>query len=157
MIQPSTLLSIRNSPDPLRSQMAKSLEHDLSSVVEWGKRWLVTFNASKTQLLSVNRYKARLNEPISMSDSILPESSEFRLLGLNFSDELSWNDYIKRIAKKVLVKLDLCFAQGVFCPVTVFFIYTKLKFDLVLNTAVTFGRVLQIYHSLYWTRYRDEL
>ena len=54
------------SSNHVRSQMAKSLESDLSSIVEWGKRWLVIFNVSKTQLLSGNKYKTGHNDPISM-------------------------------------------------------------------------------------------
>ena len=31
-------------------ELAANLEFDLRSTVEWGKKWLVTFNASKTKL-----------------------------------------------------------------------------------------------------------
>ena len=34
-------------------EMAAELEVDLRTVVEWGDKWLVTFNSSKTKLLSI--------------------------------------------------------------------------------------------------------
>ena len=34
-------------------ESAGELELDLHSIVEWGDRWLVTFNATKTELLSI--------------------------------------------------------------------------------------------------------
>ena len=78
---------------------AGSLELDLSSVTEWGSQWLVTFNSVKTKLLSVNRYRNSDDIPISMADSVLTESSSFCFLGLTFSKDLNWNDYIKSSAK----------------------------------------------------------
>ena len=88
-----------------RLELAGSLELDLSSVTEWGSQWLVTFNSAKTKLLSVNRYRNSDDIPISMADSVLTESSSFRLLGLTFSKDLTWNDYIKSIAKSAAMKV----------------------------------------------------
>ena len=70
-------------------ELAGSLELDSSSVTEWGSQWLVTFNSAKTKLLSVNRYRNSDDIPISMADSVLTESSSFRLLGLTFSKDLT--------------------------------------------------------------------
>ena len=77
----------------------------MSTVTDWGSQWLVTFNCTKTKLLSINRYKNRGDIPISMADKSLPESSGFRLLGLNFSNDLTWNEYIKSIAKRAAMKV----------------------------------------------------
>ena len=38
-------------------ESAGELELDLHSILEWGDRWLVTFNATKTKLLSFNHNK----------------------------------------------------------------------------------------------------
>lgn len=37
-------------------ETAADLEHDLRTVVEWGEKWLVTFNAAKTKL-SINQFR----------------------------------------------------------------------------------------------------
>ena len=36
-------------------ELAADLESDLRTVTEWGDKWLVSFNSSKTKLLSINR------------------------------------------------------------------------------------------------------
>ena len=38
-------------------ESAGELELDLHSIVKWGERWLVTFNATKTKLLSFNCHR----------------------------------------------------------------------------------------------------
>ena len=60
--------------------MAADLEYDLRSVVEWGKKWQVTFNSTKTKLLSINHFREPFLPPVSMDGSNLPESNSFRLL-----------------------------------------------------------------------------
>ena len=64
-----------------------------------GKDWLVTFNAKKTKLLSLSRSRDDTFPSIHMSPSTLPEVSDFRLLGLDISTNVSWERYISGIAK----------------------------------------------------------
>ena len=86
-------------------EQAGSLELDLRDIVEWGEKWLVTFNAAKTKLLTVSRsHKAPL-APVSMNDKDLSENDSFRLLGLTFSKSLTWNEYVEAIAKSATQKV----------------------------------------------------
>ena len=101
---------------PERSNMANSLERDLSTVTDWGAQWLVTFNSSKTKLLSVNRYRDPVDIPISMAGRALPESSGFKLLGLNFSKDLTWNEYIRSIAKRAAMKVGSLYRARRYLP-----------------------------------------
>ena len=64
------------------------LELDLRSMVEWGDRWLVTFNATKMKLFSFNRHRDLLLVPVEMNDIDLPEETSFRLLGLTFTQSI---------------------------------------------------------------------
>ena len=48
--------------------------------LECGDRWLLTFNATKTKLLSFNRHR----DTLLVNGIELPEESSFRLLGLTF-------------------------------------------------------------------------
>ena len=41
----------------VKVKSAGELELDLRSIVEWGDKWLVIFNATKTKLLSSNRHR----------------------------------------------------------------------------------------------------
>ena len=68
-------------------------------MVDWGKKWLVDFNAGKTQLVSFDRSNNNCSIDVKMGGSILEEKSSFKMLGLTFSSKLDWGSYIISIAK----------------------------------------------------------
>ena len=110
-----------------RLELAGSLELDLSSVIEWGSQWLVTFNSAKTKLVSINRYHNSVNIPISMADNVLAESSSFHLLGLTFSNDLTWSSYIKSITKSAAMKAGSLYrARHYLSPECVLHLYKSL-------------------------------
>ena len=65
--------------------LAGELELDLHNIVEWGDRWLVTFNATKAKLLSFKRHRDLLLVPVEMNGIDLPDETSFCLLGLTFT------------------------------------------------------------------------
>ena len=83
----------------LKVELAGELELDLCSIVEWGDRWLVTFNATKKKLLSFNHHRDPLLMPAEMNGIELPEETSFRLLGLTFTRSMDWKPYILSIAR----------------------------------------------------------
>ena len=80
-------------------QLASELESDLLDTVDWGRKWLVDFNAGKTQLVSLDRSKNTGAIDVKMDGSILEEKTSFKMLGLTFSSKLDWGSYIVCIAK----------------------------------------------------------
>ena len=54
-------------------ESAGELELNLRSIVELGDRWLVTFNVTKTKLLSFNRHRDPLLVHVEMNGIELPE------------------------------------------------------------------------------------
>ena len=80
-------------------ELASELESDLQDMVDWGKKWLVDFNAGKTQLVSFDRYNNNGSIDVKMGESILEEKSSFKMLGLTFSSKLDSGSYIISIAK----------------------------------------------------------
>ena len=86
-------------------EMASELESDLRDTVDWGKKWLVDFNAGKTQLVSFDRSNNNGSIDMKMWGSILEEKSSFKMLGLTFSSKLDWGSYIISIAKTVSKKI----------------------------------------------------
>ena len=66
--------------------MASELESDLQDTVDWGKKWLVDFNAGKT--LSFDRSNNNGSIDVKMDGSVLEEKSSFKMLGLTFSSKL---------------------------------------------------------------------
>ena len=85
--------------------MASELESDLQDTVDWGKKWLVDFNAGKTQLVSFDWSNNNGSIDVKMDGSVLEEKSSFKMLGLTFSSKLDWGSYIISIAKTVSKKI----------------------------------------------------
>ena len=103
---------------------ARCLESDLHDIVEWGKKWLVTFNAGKTKLLSVSKCHRATPFSIPMNGKDLPENNSFRLLGLTFSNSLTWNEYVEAIAKSAAQKVGSLYrARAYLTPECILYLY----------------------------------
>ena len=83
----STLYSKCDQASDLWQQLelASELESDLRDTVDWGREWLVDFNAGKTQLVSSDRSKNTGAIDVKMDGSVLEEKTSFKMLGLTFS------------------------------------------------------------------------
>lgn len=86
-------------------EMAADLEADLGNVVEWGKKWLVSFNAAKTQCVPFTRSKNWADIDVKMQRTELEKKESLKLLGLSFSSTLGWGAYIESIAKATSKKV----------------------------------------------------
>ena len=104
--------------------MAGEIELDLQSIVEWGEKWLVSFNSAKTKLLSINNSRDPLLPSVSMNGTELEESNSFRLLGITFSSDFSWRSYIEAIAKSASMKVgSLLRARNYLTPESILYLY----------------------------------
>ena len=61
-------------------ELASELESDLRDTVDWGKKWLVDFNAGKTQLVSFDQSNNTDFIDVKLDRSVLEEKSSFRML-----------------------------------------------------------------------------
>ena len=86
-------------------QLASELEADLQDTVDWGQKWLVDFNAGKTQLVSFYRSNNNGSIDVKMDGSVLEEKSSFKMLGLTISSKLDWDSYIISIVKTASKKI----------------------------------------------------
>ena len=155
---PLTITGTRGETNEhISKETAETLEDDLKSVVEWGQKWMVTFNAAKTKRVSFNNYKNPSLPPIAMAKNTLPESTSFKLLGLTFKWNMNWNRYIENIAKAA--------ARKVGSLSTVLENYLRLKVSCtflrppsahVWSTVVTFGLVHLLLVSHSWTGFKRE-
>ena len=57
------------------------LNLNLGDTVDWGKKWLVDFNAEKTQLVSFDQSNNNGSIDVKMDRSALEEKSSFKMLG----------------------------------------------------------------------------
>ena len=56
--------------------------------MDWGKKWLVDFNAGETQLVLFNRSNNNGSTDVKIDLFLLEEKSSFNLLWLTFSSKL---------------------------------------------------------------------
>ena len=81
-------------------ELASELESDLQDTVDWGKKWLVDFNAGKIQLVSFDQSNNNGSIDGKMDWSVLEEKSSFKMLGL-----LSLQNWIGPLTLSLLLKL----------------------------------------------------
>ena len=73
--------------------------------MDWGRKWLVDFNAGKTQLVSFDQSENIGAIDVKMDGSVLEEKTSFKMLGLTFSSKLDWGSYIVSTAKTASKKI----------------------------------------------------
>ena len=120
-------------------ELASELESDLRDTVDWGKKWLVDFNAGKTQLVSFDRSNNNSSIDVKMGRSILEEKSSFKMLGLTFSSKLDWGSYIISIAKTASKKIGALIES--FFLLRLLCISINLPYAHAWNTVVMSGLV----------------
>ena len=86
-------------------ELALEVESDLRDTVDWGRKWLLDFNAGKTQLASFDRRNNTSAIDVKMDGSVLEEKSFFKMLGLTLSSKLDWRSYTISIAKPASKKI----------------------------------------------------
>ena len=86
-------------------KLASKLESDLRDTVDRGRKWLVDFNAGKTQLVSFDQSKNTGAIDVKMDGSVLEEKTSFKMLVLTVSSKLDWGSFIFSIAKTASKKI----------------------------------------------------
>ena len=85
-------------------ELPSEIESDLRDTVDWSKKWLVDFNAGKTQLVSFDQSNNDGSIDKKMDGSVLEKKSSFEMMGMTFS-KLDWGSYIISIAKTASQKI----------------------------------------------------
>ena len=88
-------------------EFVSELESDLQDTVDWDCKWLVDFNAGKTQLVLFDRSNMIGAIDVKMDGSVLEEKPSFKILGLSFSSKLDCGCYIISIVKIVSNKIGV--------------------------------------------------
>ena len=88
-------------------ELVSKFESDLRVTADWGKKWLIDFNAGKTLLVSFDRSNISGAIDVKMDGSVPEEKSSFEMLELSFSSKLDWRSYIFSIAKTVWKKIGV--------------------------------------------------
>ena len=75
-------------------ELASELEYHLRYMIYWDKKWHVNFSAGKTQLVSLDRSYNTGSIDMKIDESVLGETSSFKMLGLTFPPKLDRGSYI---------------------------------------------------------------
>lgn len=84
--QPFTPVSIE-SDQSVKIKLASDVKNDIQSVLNWGKKWLMNFNAPKPKLLSIKHMGYLFLTSISI---ISKRMTYCTLLGFTFSADMKW-------------------------------------------------------------------
>ena len=98
----TSFLEIVESPE----QTVISLNNNLSVVQEWGDKWKVGFNPSKTEEMVISRKVKKVNYPqLKFKDEPVKRVQEHKHLGLIITHNLSWDSHIKSVCTKASSRL----------------------------------------------------
>ena len=100
-----TILSVIRHDLWQQLEFTSELESDLQDTVDWGKFWLVDFNAGKIQLVLFDWSNNTGSIDVKMDRSVLEKKSSFKMLGLTFSSKLDWSSFFISIAKTASKKI----------------------------------------------------
>ena len=94
------MLSTRLLIVHILNEIQSTINHDLKELDEWSKRWLMTFNLDKTEImLFTNLEHTEIN--FTFEDDIISTIESHRHLGVTFSTDAIWNAHIENIVSSV--------------------------------------------------------
>ena len=111
-----------------RLEAAERLTSDLSIISDWGRRNLVSFNASKTQFLHLStRHNLPDVYPLFFDNTQLSPSSTLNILGLSLTPSLNWKFHISSLTKSASTRLGVLYRlRQFFSPTQLLTIYKGL-------------------------------
>ena len=92
-----------------RQAMVDSLNDDMARISQWGLANSVRFNSSKTQSITFSLKKPPLKPDIMFEGELLTPSDRVNLLGLSFTEDLSWKSHIATLARSASQKLGVLY------------------------------------------------
>ena len=91
----SMYLSLDNT-----EQRTMLLNSDISKITEWSRKWKVTFNPSKTKLMTISNRRQINTLPLYFDDQILTETPMHKHLGVILQNNCKWDNHIDSVVAK---------------------------------------------------------
>ena len=87
---------------------ARRLNSDMERMYQWAERWLVKFNAKKSEALLITRKTNRLIHPtLFMNNEPIKEVSHHKHLGIFLSSDGTWHEHINNITSKAWKRINI--------------------------------------------------
>jgi hypothetical protein len=117
------------------------LQTDLNLIYEWSRKWLLTLNIDKCQVMHLGYNNPK--KAYFMGLSHLNECTSQVDLGVTISNDLKWNKHIVAIVKKANQKL-FCIKKSFIVP---------MDKKLFLSIYLMYVRPILEYASVIWSPY----
>jgi len=82
------------------------LSSDLKTLQSWANLWSISFNASKTKVLTISSNVSH-HPPLQLASHILSEVDSHKHLGLIFHRSLSWHTHVVSLYHKAITRLNV--------------------------------------------------
>jgi hypothetical protein len=89
-------------------KFATCLFHDLHELGDWSKRWLMSFNPDKTEIMLFKNVENSTNFNFYFDGKLIPLTSDHKHLGITFSEEAKWNKHVENLIKSTVVPNLTC-------------------------------------------------
>ena len=83
------------------AQIKYVINHDLHELGNWSKRWLMSFNPDKTEIMLFKNVENSTNFNFYFDGKLIPLTSDHKHLGITFSEEAKWNKHVENLIKSV--------------------------------------------------------
>jgi hypothetical protein len=80
-------------------QLNNVIAHDLNEMDIWSKKWLMSFNPEKTEIMIFSNRSVTENLVFSFNGKSVPITTSHKHLGVTFSNDAKWNDHVDNIKK----------------------------------------------------------
>ena len=79
---------------------AAALQADLDNLQQWEQDWLMDFNPSKCEVITISNKRNCIAFPYTIHNETLKKTDCAKYLGVNITSNLSWSTHVDKICKK---------------------------------------------------------
>jgi hypothetical protein len=95
---------------------ALALQEDLDRLQEWERKWMMSFNPSKCEVIHITKKRSPIIYAYKVHQSTLQSVKSGKYLGVNIANNLSWNIHTESTIKKANNSLSFLRRNITSCP-----------------------------------------
>ena len=120
------------------------LQRDLSTILNWTKKWQMQLNIDKCVVLRCTRSTSPINYDYNLNDETLQVAEPHRYLGLTFHENMQWSHHIQAMCIKANRSLNFLRHN-----------LSKCSSNVKQNAYITIIRPLLEYAACVWDPYHE--